>query len=68
MSLSSFANSAARLATADADMELAKEAILEKAWQMIEDEAKAHRHLQIRMESACAINAGSASSVGFLGQ
>jgi phage gpG-like protein len=41
MSLSSFANLAARLATADADMELAKEAILEKACQMIEDEAKA---------------------------
>ena len=41
MTLSSFAQLAARLATADADMKLAKEAILEKACQLIEDEAKA---------------------------
>jgi len=40
MTLSSFAQLAARLATADADMRLAQEAILEKACQMIEDEAK----------------------------
>ena len=40
MTLSSFAQLAARLATADADMKLAQEAILEKACQMIEDEAK----------------------------
>jgi HK97 gp10 family phage protein len=41
MTLSSFADLAARLATADADMKLAEEAILEKACQLIEDDAKA---------------------------
>jgi hypothetical protein len=40
MSLSSFANLAARLATAEADMKLAQTAILGKACQFIEDEAK----------------------------
>lgn len=40
MSLSSFAQLAARLATADVDMKLAQTAILEKACQFIEDEGK----------------------------
>jgi HK97 gp10 family phage protein len=41
VSLSSFAQLAARLATAEADMKFAKEAILEKACQIVEDRAKA---------------------------